>query len=93
MIIRGNTKSRFFKVLDKLDAKDNDINKEVLIVIKGTEDNDYYFIDDKGNKIPTTQAIADRSIFDSRGRLRQPHLLKVEVVDNEHLESAMYDVD
>ena len=94
MINRGTTKNRLFKLIDKLDSRDKDItNDDVLIVIKEVGDNDYYFIDKEGNKIPTTQAIADHSILNSKGKAIPPYIVKIEVVDNSDLESVLYESD
>lgn len=92
MINRGTTKNRLLKVLDILDKKDKStLNSEVLIFIKDVDDVDYYFIDKEGNKIPTTQAIAEHSIKDSKGRLIKPHIVNIEVVDNSDLEKVLYE--
>lgn len=94
MLDKGNIKSRLYKVISKVDTQDKDtINNNILIFIKDTEDTEYYFIDKKGNKIPTTQAIADKSIRDSRGRLIKPNSIKIDVVDNSYLEGVMYSKD
>ena len=81
VINRGNTKSRLLKVLDILDKKDKSIiNDDVLIVIKEVGDNDYYYIDKQGNKTPITQAVAEHSLLDSKGKLIEPLIIKVSVV-------------
>ena len=91
MLDKGSIKSRLFRVMDKVDTKDKDtINDNILIFIKDTEDTEYYFIDKNGNKIPTTKAIAEKSITDSKGRLIKPNSIKIDVVDNSYLESVMY---
>lgn len=91
MINRASAISRLNKIIDKLDSQDADINnQEILIFIKDVGDTDYYFIDDKGNKIPTSDAIVEHSIRDSKGKLIQPHIVNIEVVDNSNLESVLY---
>lgn len=77
--------------LDLLLNKDE--NRDVMIVIKDVGDNDYYYIDKEGNKIPTSQVIVENSIINSRGKTIPPYLVKVEIVDNSDLESVLYDAN
>lgn len=94
MLDKGNIKSRLYRVMDKVDTKDKDtINNNILIFIKDTNDTEYYFIDDKGNKTPTTQAIINKSIKDSKGKIIKPKSIKIDVVDNSYLEGVMYGSD
>lgn len=94
MLDKGSIKSRLYKIINKVDTKDKDtINNNILIFIKDTEDTEYYFIDDKGNKIPTTQAIINKSIKDSKGKIIKPKSIKIDVVDNSYLESVLYSKD
>ena len=94
MLDKGNIKSRLYRVIDKVDTKDKDtINNNILIFIKDIEDIEYFFIDDKGNKIPTTQAIINKSIKDSKGKIIKPKSIKIDVVDNSYLEGVMYGKD
>ena len=91
MLTNKTPKTRLLNVLNVIDKQDKSItNDEVLIVIKDVGDNDYYFIDKEGNKIPTTQAIAEHSMYDSKGKMIKPHIVSVSVVDNSDLEGIMY---
>lgn len=85
-------------ILSRLNNLDLIINKDtndknVLIVIKDVGDNDYFLIDKEGNKIPTSQAIVENSIINSKGKTIPPYLVKVEIVDNSDLESVLYDAN
>ena len=91
MIQRKDAINRLNKIIDTLDKKDADTqNNELLVLIKDVGDTDYYFIDDKGNKIPISDAIAEHSIKDSKGNAIKPHIINIEVVDNSYLEQFMY---
>lgn len=91
MIQRKDAINRLNKIIDTLDKKDADTqNNELLVLIKDVGDTDYYFIDDKGNKIPTSDEIAEHSIKDSKGNVIKPHIINIEVVDNSYLEQFMY---
>lgn len=90
MLNKGTTKGRLLKISDILDARDKKTNNEVLVFIKDIKDNEFYFIDDEGNKIPRDKAIIEHSIRDSKGKLIKPTSINIEIVDNSSLEGVMY---
>ena len=88
-----NIRAKLNKLLTRVDTLTADaVNKDILIVIKDTDDVDFYYIDDEGKKIPISEVIAYKSFY-SRGKLITPNIVKIEVVDNSYLESCLYDDD
>lgn len=82
--------NRLKKIEDKMQLSD-DKDLSTLMVINVDRDNDYYFIDDEGNKQQISEDIYNQVVKRQIKRFKGHIPIAVKIVDNEDLEQVLWD--
>lgn len=82
--------NRLKKIEDKMQLSD-DKDLSTLMVINIDRDNDYYFIDDEGNKQQISEDIYNQVVKRQIKRFKGHIPIAVKIVDNEDLEQVLWD--